>query len=69
MLTSQVSVQFNSYYDLRMFMRAINIQLYEVSFTSFTITCYCTEEHQDLEIEKYNGKVIGAMQETATFKL
>ena len=64
MPTPQVSIQFNSYYDLRMFMRAINIDLYEVSFTNFTITCHCTEEHQELAFEKFNGKVINAMPET-----
>ena len=62
MCTSEVTIQFNSYYQLREFMRRIDTEFYDVSFTKFTITCHCTKENLDLAVEQYNGKIIKAKQ-------
>lgn len=63
MPTSKVSIQFTSLNDLRKFIRVIDTNVYEMNLKKFTITCHCSEEHISLAVEKYNGKVINAMQE------
>jgi hypothetical protein len=58
MQQERVTIRFTSLTKLWEYRLAINANIFEMNLNRLTITCYCTEEHIQLAISEFNGKVV-----------